>query len=168
MIITRKNTCCCASVLYVVAPLLAVHTYKQSGATLNDVCNWHSAVTAFHLTHASFYPRRFSGRTEKLRRFEVCHRLTTNSARALGSTSAPLRQTDVWLCIFMYQVCGTFMEFRRTWGQIVTHKSYSFKSHRHFPRFRTSRIHAVKHVVNIISQLDGKPDIKMSPWDRPS
>jgi hypothetical protein len=66
------------------------------------------AVTAFHVTHASFYPRRFSGRTEKLRRFEACHRLTTNSSSALGSTSAPLRQTDVWLCIFMYEVCGTF------------------------------------------------------------
>jgi len=77
------------------------------------------AVTAFNLTHASFYPRRFSGRTEKLRRFEVRRLLTTNSASALGSASAPLRQTDVWrqavrLCIFMYQVCGTFTVFRRT------------------------------------------------------
>jgi hypothetical protein len=127
------------------------------------------AATAFHLTHASLYPRRFSGRTEKLRHFEVCHRLKTNSASALGSTSAPLRETDV----MRHRQCGSASSCIKfvvpSWsaegptGQIVTNKSYSFKSHRHFPRFQSSRIHAVKHVVNIISQLDGKPDIKMSP-----
>jgi hypothetical protein len=151
-----------------------VRPYKQSGAILNDICNWHSAVAAFNVMHASFYPRLFSRRTEKPRRFEFCHRLTTDSASAFGCTSAPLRQTNV----MRHRQCGSASSCTKfvvpSWssegpaGQIVTLKSYLFKSHRHFPRFRSSRIHAVKHVVNIISQLDGKPDTKMSSWSRMS